>query len=102
MKDSIKSVTWAESGSGNPFYGHISSRHPGSRKIIQLTGDGQLVRTWDAMADVTRERDWDYRKISRCCSGKMSAAFGYRWKYWDLDSYLIAKMKRSIALRNAA
>ena len=99
---SKKHLSKAVTGSQNPFYGHISSMHHGSRKIIQLTEDGQLVRTWNAMADVTREMDWDYRKISQCCSGQIKSAFGFKWMYWDLDAYLIAKMKRTIAMRNAA
>lgn len=52
-----------------------------SVSITQLDLDGNYIREWDSMADVTRELGISTGNICSCCQGKYKTAGGYIWKY---------------------
>lgn len=60
--------------------------HPQARRIRQLTPDGQLVKTWDCMRDITDDpRFGTILLIRQCCQGKRNLYKGYRWEYAETD-----------------
>lgn len=54
------------------------------RKVAQYTKDGDLVKIWDSIVDVTRELGIESSSISKVCKGKnphRRTAGGFVWKY---------------------
>ena len=50
-----------------------------SKKVNQLTLDGELVRVWPSVSEITRSIG--YTNISACCCGKRKSAYGFIWEY---------------------
>lgn len=51
-----------------------------SKKVIQYDLDGNLIKEWDCMNDVTRELGIDQGSISKCCNFKRKSVGGYIWR----------------------
>lgn len=51
-----------------------------SKRVEQLTVDGQHVKFWDNACDVTREMGLDRANIAMACR-KQVIRYGYRWRY---------------------
>ena len=89
------------------FKHRVGVKNGFSKSVIQFTKDNELIRKWDCIADIKRELGIEVSNISYCCSGKRKTAGGFRWKYYDTDTYLIALMNKNlkakgIILRNAS
>ena len=52
-----------------------------SKRVRQLTLDGQLIREFDALTDAERTLGINHRMISDCCKGKQKTCKGFRWEY---------------------
>jgi len=52
-----------------------------SKEILQFDSDGNLIKKWCGIRDVTRSMGIDEGSISKCCSGIRKTAGGYLWKY---------------------
>jgi hypothetical protein len=52
-----------------------------SKKCYQYDLDGNFIKQWDCMSDITRELNFSLGIISRCCSGKTRTAHKFRWFY---------------------
>lgn len=82
---------------------HIGSKHPCAKKYIQFTRDGELVKVWDSAVDVQNEIGIHQSHIGSCCTGNRQTAGGFRWKYYDTETYLIGLMNKNFKLlRNAS
>jgi len=53
-----------------------------SKKVLQLTLDGVLVREWESVNECHRN-GFDKGHVSACCLGKSKTHKGYRWCYVD-------------------
>lgn len=51
-----------------------------SRKVDQLTLEGEFIRTWDSMTEIAKH-GYDRSGVSSCCNGKHKTANGYKWGY---------------------
>lgn len=71
------------SGSNNPFYGKYGKDFPTSRKVIQLTLEGELVKIWDCILDTKRQGGFSHDCVSACCKGKQKTHKGYKWMYYE-------------------
>lgn len=59
-------------------------RNPNARMINQLTADGELVRTWNCVRDITDDPEFpSYPLIIACCKGRRELYKGFRWAYAD-------------------
>lgn len=69
-------------GGDNPptFYG---VEHPRSRKIVQLSLDGEYIKSWDCIMDVEKSLKGCNSLIVRACKEKVNSAYGYMWVYED-------------------
>ena len=74
----------------------FGNENPNSKTIIQFSLDGELVRKWDCIRDASNHTGANYTSISQVLNGKLKQAGGYFWKYYDIDTYLIAKMNKTI------
>lgn len=75
--------------------------------ILQFSLDGYMLKKWDSGVEVAKTLNKSQGNISSCCKGILKSAYGYIWKYYNLDTYLIGKMynnlkNKGIELRKGA
>jgi group I intron endonuclease len=61
--------------------GVIGVDNPLSKKIIQYSLDGGVIREWDSAMNVKRELGFSNSSISSCCSGRLKTANGFKWSF---------------------
>ena len=56
-----------------------------SKKVNQYDLDENFIKTWECMTDfyLSIGKSKKSSQISQCCKGKISSAYGYKWKYAD-------------------
>lgn len=59
-------------------YNLIYSR---GKKIAQYSKEGELIKTFNCIADASKEYNIPTTNISKCCKGKRFSAGKYIWKY---------------------
>lgn len=59
---------------------NYKNRRTQSRKVVQKTFDGVIVKTWDS-ATKTREYGFDPSAVIKCCKEKMKYHKGFCWSY---------------------
>lgn len=52
-----------------------------SKRVIQLTLNGEFIKEWDSVNQIDRETEFDKSCISLCCRGKRKTHGGYKWEY---------------------
>ncbi len=52
-----------------------------SKKVLQYDLDGNFIREWVSLSQITREKGYSIGNISSCCHGIRPTAHGYIWKY---------------------
>ena len=57
--------------------------NPYSKKIVQLSLSGELIRVWDSIREAEREEGFDHRHICKCCKGKQKFHKEYKWMYYE-------------------
>lgn len=67
-----------------------------TRKIIQFTMDGDLIRKWNSISDAYNSLCINKSSLSSCLLGKQKSAGGSKWEYYNTDRYLIALMNKTI------
>ena len=81
-------IEWATYKENNDYGTHnekISKANTNgkkSKKVLQLTKSGDLIREWPSVAECDRN---GFRKsaVSRCCNGKLPHYKGFRFMYAD-------------------
>ena len=64
-----------------PMLGKLGKDNPNSKQVIQLTLNGEVVKIWDSMHDVTRELGYSQGNIGSCCRGERKTSNGYKWQF---------------------
>lgn len=59
----------------------IGVKHPKSKKIVQLTQNGEFIKQWDSIMDVERELNIQHSNIWKTINGIRNSAGGYKWQY---------------------
>ena len=54
-----------------------------SKKVLQYTTDGDLVKEWPSTKEVQRQTKIDARLIQECCRGRHKTTYGFVWRYTD-------------------
>lgn len=77
-----------QSGENHPMYGKHHTNETKekltkhfSKKVIQLSLNGEIVKVWDSIKSAKEELKINH--ISSCCSGKLKTCGGYKWKYYE-------------------
>ena len=75
----LQNLEWCDS-KYNANYGTRNKKVSNSLKIpiLQYDLDGNFIREWNSATDVGREV---HSHICACARGKLSTAYGYKWKY---------------------
>lgn len=61
--------------------GRINEKHPLSRRIIQVSKEGNELRVWPSVAEVGRALGFHWANVGACARGKINSAYGFKWKY---------------------
>ena len=67
-------------GTRNERIGKTSTNGKQSKKVLQLSLSGELIREWPSIHECGRN-GFDFRNVSACCLGKRKTAYGFRWEY---------------------
>ena len=54
---------------------------PNSKKVYQISCDGEIIKLWECISDVSRVLHIDSSKISCVCRGQRKTTQGYVWVY---------------------
>lgn len=69
-----------EDNTDNTDYRAVAMKN--ARRVLQKTISGELVGTWESMAQIKRELGYSAGNISMCCSGKYKKPlYGFIWEY---------------------
>ena len=67
-------------GSHNKRVGKANTNGKRSKKVLQLSLSGELIREWPSVMECSRN-GYDFRNVSACCLGKRKTAYGFCWEY---------------------
>lgn len=67
-------------GTRNERIGKTSTNGKQSKKVLQLSLSGELIREWPSIHECGRN-GFDFRNVSACCRGERKTAYGFRWEY---------------------
>ena len=63
------------------------SQHYKSKKVYQYDRDGNLIKVWDSMNEITRILGYHHSNIYKCCRHHIPSAYGYVWRYAEEGWY---------------
>lgn len=97
--DNLRWVTRKEN-CNNPISIENNRNAQQSKPILQLDLNGHFINKWKSVREVEREIGYIHNNISRCCNGKYKTAYGYIWKYYDIELYLESKLFKAFNIKN--
>lgn len=53
------------------------------QSVAQIDKNGNVVKVWDCLSQITREENKSQWSITQCCEGKRKTAYGYKWHFVD-------------------
>lgn len=61
----------------------IGKENTNSKAVIQKDKEGNIIKVWDSVADIHREKGYSTNSIICCCNKKPKyhTAYGYLWEY---------------------
>lgn len=82
----VENLEWCTSQYNNN-YGTHNERMAKSKSvpIFQFTKQGEFVKKWESAMQVERELRFYQGNISNCCKGKLKSAYGYIWRYEEIN-----------------
>lgn len=57
------------------------SENQSKYKIIQKDKEGNIIKVWKNIWELTHNTNYKKDNISCCCRGKYKYAYGYKWEY---------------------
>lgn len=57
-----------------------------SKTVAQYTKEGELIKVWQSASEVERQLGFDQGHISEVARGKLKTAYGYVWKYVEIEN----------------
>ena len=64
--------------------------------IIQYDLNGNFIKQYPTIKEASMETGTYKKSISSCASGRYKTAGGFKWKYYDKETYLIGIMNNNI------
>lgn len=64
-----------------PLLGKFGKDHHTSKKVIQISLNGEAIKVWDSIISVEKAGIAQSGYISQCAKGKGRTAGGYKWEY---------------------
>lgn len=59
------------------------ANHVSSKEVLQFDLEGNLIKKWGCLSDITRELGYKQSNVGACCRNKSERAYGFKWKYND-------------------
>ncbi len=59
----------------------LGKDHNASKKVRQLSLDGEVIQEFDAINDIARLTKFDGNYIINALKGKRETAYGFKWQY---------------------
>lgn len=56
-------------------------RNNQKRKINQYDKQGNFIKQWNCINDITKKLKIPHSNITACCKGRLNTAHGYKWEY---------------------
>lgn len=53
------------------------------RKVVQLDKNYKIIKIWDNIAKIQKEKGYNGSSIGMCCNNKRKTAYGFIWKFED-------------------
>ena len=70
------------------------------KTILQFSLNGEFIRKWESIKDIETDLGFCHSLISNYLNGKRKTAYGYIWKYYDLELYLESKLFKVFGIKN--
>lgn len=64
--------------------------------ILQFTSNGYMINKYESGYEASIAINKSQGNISSCCKGNLKTAYGYIWKYYNIETYLIGKLNNSM------
>ena len=83
LNNRAENLEWC-TRSYNMHYGNIRKKIEEKRKykkVNQYDLNGNFIKTWNKVSDITNTLKISRQSISYCCNGKCKTASGYVWRY---------------------
>lgn len=68
-------------GTGIQRHAEAQKNNNRSKKIAQVSLDGDLIATFPSIREATRITGFDHAAIQRCAKCRQKSAYGYKWHY---------------------
>lgn len=68
-------------GEEHYMYGLFGKHNPNSKKVLQFSLDGKLIKIWDSVINASIKLNIDNSSICKVCNGKAKTAGKFKWKY---------------------
>ena len=78
-----KKMSDSKSGEKHPNWNKPRYKNAGlaSKAVVQLDKQSEkLLKSYNSIAEATKQVNVNYGNISRCCNGKLKSAGGFKWK----------------------
>lgn len=76
----VQSELWKTDA--NPRKGKNFGRSNFAKYVNQYSLDGNLIKTWESLSDITRNiPNFSFKNISKCCNHEVLTSYGYIWRF---------------------
>lgn len=80
----VNNLEWCTSKENNNYGTRLQRIAESNKKeILQLSGDGHIIKRWKSQTDAGRALGLDKRNINACLKGRRSKCGGFEWRYVD-------------------
>lgn len=86
-------LEWCTIAYNNTYNNKIAKCY---KPILQYSIDGKLIGKLDSLKEFGKH----HSAISNCLSGKRKTAYGFIWRYYDLELYLMSKLFDRYNIKN--
>lgn len=80
-ENEIHAYKYNNKQAGKPFLGKKGVNSINSKKVIQLSKDGNIINCFDSITIASEKTKINRRGISAACKGKTNTSGGFKWKY---------------------
>lgn len=81
--------------------GLLKSVKSREKKVYQIDANtGDVIKIWDSLRKITRETDFSFTPIQRCCVLEEDIYKGFRWRYEETKDQIVNKKKRNDTFEN--
>ena len=65
----------------NGLQTNVGNNNPNIQPVNQYDLDGNFIKHWDSIYDVTKQLSYSRSSIWRCCTNRQKTSHGFIWRY---------------------